>query len=274
MEFLKSTSGHMKTAQLQDLRRQSQGLNTAAFIYWAAIRWNLLLASSISAEDQVLWDLLWQNFRTEASRKTGEQGQRVEEPHLFSLDTGRLPQETYDCIEKTEGHYGIRVELVFPEAGDLRRLLRQGGPNLFYQSQMQRKLCCKFRKVEPLRRRLRQHCESHSTRAAWLTGQRRSQSITRGGLERVEWDEQCGLIKLNPLADWESEDVWAYIRNHNIPYNALHDQHYPSIGCAPCTRPVALDADERSGRWWWEKPEQKECGIHIGEDGSAQRLAK
>ncbi len=256
----------MELAELQDLQQQSQSFNTKEFIYWACQKWNLLLASSISVEDQVLWDLLWQNYQTH--------GQEACQPSMFSLDTGRLPQETYDCIEKTETHYGIRIELVFPLVEDLQRLLRQGGPNFFYQGQMQRKLCCKFRKVEPLRRRLLQHCNKYQTRAAWLTGQRRSQSITRNELSRVEWDEQFGLIKLNPLANWQTEDVWYYIRKNQIPYNVLHDKGYPSIGCAPCTRAIAVGEDERAGRWWWETPEQKECGIHIAEDGSVQRLSQ
>ncbi|WGK68103.1 phosphoadenylyl-sulfate reductase [Candidatus Haliotispira prima] len=255
----------MKVSPLQEWQEQSRGLSTAEFISWAALRWNLLLASSVSAEDQVLWDLMWQNFKVDSA---------LAEPRLFSLDTGRLPQETYDCIEQMEQHYGIRVELMFPLAEDLARLHRQGGPNLFYQGQAQRKLCCKFRKVEPLRRRLEEHRAKHGEQAAWLTGQRRSQSVTRSELDRVEWDEQFGLIKLNPLADWESEDVWNYIRAHKLPYSALHDRGYPSVGCAPCTRAVAAGEDERSGRWWWEEPDQKECGIHIGEDGSVERLSQ
>ena len=259
----------MEQLDLRNLHTESQGLNTQAFVSWAARRWNLLLASSVSAEDQVIWHLLWQNYKQEQAS-----GAKLPEPKVFSLDTGRLPQETYDCIEKTEEHYGIRVELIFPAAEDLRRLHRQGGPNLFYQSHMQRKLCCRFRKVEPLSRRLRQHCDDFGVRAAWLTGQRRSQSVTRNELPRLEWDEQFGLIKFNPLAGWQSEDIWAYIREHKIPYNALHDQGYPSIGCAPCTRAVAAGEDERSGRWWWEAPGQKECGIHFGADGSLERLSQ
>ena len=252
----------MKQAELLSLQEQSANLNTIELIHWASQKWQLLLANSTSAEDQVLWDLLWHNYQIHGGNK----------PCLFSLDTGRLPQETYDCIEKTEIYYGIQVELIFPIAEDLTHLLRQGGPNLFYHNHLKRKSCCRIRKIEPLRRRLQQHINKYGQQAIWLTGQRRSQSITRKDLNHLEWDEQFGLLKLNPMADWQRKDIWDYIHKNNIPYNFLQNQGYLSIGCAPCTRAVAPGEDERSGRWWWEAPQQKECGIHITKDGSVQKI--
>ena len=147
-------------------------------------------------------------------------------------------------------------EMLFPDSARLEDLTMTYGPNLFYSSVELRKLCCQVRKVEPLRRKL-------SQLDAWICGLRREQSVTRDQLKRIEWDEAFGLVKVNPLADWSGEQVWKHIRDNEVPYNKLHDKGYPSIGCSPCTRAVKEGGDIRSGRWWWESPEHKECGLHI-----------
>lgn len=176
---------------------------------------------------------------------------------IFTLDTGRLNPETYDLIERVRDKYGIDIEVMFPDAAEVEEMVRKEGVNLFYQSVENRKLCCNVRKVQPLKRML-------STLDAWITGLRRDQAVTRIVLKKIETDEaNGGIVKLNPIADWTSEDVWNYIRKNKVPYNALHDKGYPSIGCAPCTRPVKPGEDIRAGRWWWESPEGKECGLHV-----------
>jgi phosphoadenosine phosphosulfate reductase len=199
------------------------------------------IASSFGAEDMVLIDM--------ASRLTPK-------PKVFTLDTGRLPQETYDLIERVRKKYNLQVDVYFPDREQVEEMVRKYGPNLFYRSVELRKLCCQVRKVEPLKRAL-------SNLSAWVCGLRKEQSVTRSGVEKVEIDEaNGGIVKLNPLADWSTEDVWDYIKRNKVPYNALHDRGYPSIGCLPCTRAVKLGEDIRAGRWWWEKPGQKECGLH------------
>lgn len=200
------------------------------------------LASSFSVEDQVVTDML----------------QKVSPPMaVFTLDTGRLPQETHDVIDATRVRYGLQVEVLSPDAAELEAMIRLHGTNLFYRSIEGRRLCCQVRKVHPLRRKLVQL-------DAWISGLRRQQATTRGEVRRVEWDAANGLLKINPLADWTTDEVWNYVRTHEVPYNRLHDQGYPSIGCAPCTRAVAEGEDIRAGRWWWESPEHKECGLHVG----------
>jgi phosphoadenosine phosphosulfate reductase len=201
----------------------------------------IALASSLGAEDQVLTQIILA-IKPEA--------------RIFILDTGRLHSETYEVMSRTMSKYKMKYEFLFPESADVEAMESQEGPDLFYESIENRKKCCSVRKVKPLRRVL-------STLDVWITGLRRQQAVTRNALEKIEWDEGNGLIKLNPLADWSEEQVWAYIKEHQIPYNKLHDAGYPSIGCAPCTRVVKPGEDLRSGRWWWETPEQKECGLHI-----------
>ena len=178
---------------------------------------------------------------------------------IFTLDTGRLNPETYDVIDKVREKYGIELEVMFPDSGAVEEMVRAKGVNLFYESVDNRKLCCKTRKVQPLRRQL-------GTLSAWVTGLRADQAVTRAELKKVEIDEAFGgIIKVNPLAAWSHEDVWNYIRANDVPYNELHDKGYPSIGCAPCTRVVKEGEDIRAGRWWWESPETKECGLHVKE---------
>ena len=176
---------------------------------------------------------------------------------IFTLDTGRLNPETYDLIDRVREKYGIDIEVMFPDAAEIEEMVRRDGVNLFYESVENRKLCCNLRKVQPLKRML-------STLEAWITGLRRDQAVTRTVLKKIEIDETFGgIIKLNPLADWSHKDVWDYIHKNNIPYNELHDKGYPSIGCAPCTRSVNPGEDIRAGRWWWESPEGRECGLHV-----------
>ena len=207
----------------------------------------IALSSSFGAEDMVLIDMLMKLDPT---------------ARIFTLDTGRLPQETYNVIDATRQKYGATVEVFFPQAEAVQNMVAERGMNLFYHSVENRKLCCGVRKMEPLRRAL-------SGLDAWMTGLRREQSVTRTAVHKIEWDEANKLVKVNPLTEWSHEDVWKYIRDNNVPYNALHDRGYPSIGCGPCTRAVQPGEHERAGRWWWEHPETKECGLHVAAPESA-----
>jgi phosphoadenosine phosphosulfate reductase len=210
---------------------------------WALGRFHprLALAASFGAEDVVLVDML---VRLEPAAR------------IITLDTGRLPQETYDLMEAIRARYGVVIEVFAPQAEAVERMVREHGPNLFYSSIEHRQRCCGVRKVEPLGRAL-------AGLDGWITGLRREQSVTRSQVRKVELDrDHGGIVKVNPLADWSWQQVWAYIRRHDVPYNALHDRGYPSIGCAPCTRAVAPGEDLRAGRWWWERPETRECGLH------------
>jgi len=207
----------------------------------ATYQGNLILANSLGAEDMVLTDIL---------------ARFLPEIPQFVLDTGRLPEETLTLLANmTERYPQTMVHVYYPESTAVEAYVRDHGINAFYQTQSLRKACCAVRKLEPLRRAL-------SHRKAWITGLRREQSVTRDAVAFSEWDESNGLQKLNPLADWTDKEVWAYIHHFNVPYNALHDQHYPSIGCAPCTRAISVGEDLRAGRWWWENPESRECGLH------------
>lgn len=177
--------------------------------------------------------------------------------NLFALDTGRLPPETYDLIGVLEKRFALRVDTYFPKTEAVEELVRAKGQLSFRESLEQRHECCGIRKVEPLNRALQ-------GRAAWLTGLRREQSLTRSAVALLETDAaHGGIAKLNPLASWSEADVWSYLRKHSLPYNALYDEGYRSIGCAPCTRALKPWEEARAGRWWWEDPEQKECGIHV-----------
>lgn len=207
------------------------------------------LSSSLGAEDQVLTHMLCQV---------------TDSPRIFTLDTGRLPQETYDVLDRTRVCYSIDIEVLFPDAQHVQDMVNASGVNLFYKSQAFRKQCCAVRKIAPLKKKL-------ATLDAWVCGLRSQQSTTRSDLERIAWDETFGLIKISPLADWSTDQVWEYIVENRIPYNALHDQGYPSIGCAPCSRAVEPGQDIRAGRWWWEEPQHKECGLHLRADGTLGR---
>jgi len=175
---------------------------------------------------------------------------------VFAVDTGRMHQETYDLIERVRQHYGIEVELYYPDATELSRFVSKEGINPFYKSVPMRLRCCELRKVNPLLKVL-------DGLDAWITGLRRDQWASRSNIRKVEIDhDHGGITKVNPLADWGEDEVWEYIRANNVPYNALYDQGYTSIGCVPCTRPTKEGEDKRAGRWWWEKNAPKECGIH------------
>jgi thioredoxin-dependent adenylylsulfate APS reductase len=185
---------------------------------------------------------------------------------VFVLDTGRLPQATYDLMDRVRDRYGKPIEVLFPEAKDLGEMVSSHGLNLFYQSVEKRQLCCRVRKVEPLNRYL-------ADLDAWVSGLRREQSVTRESVRKVEIDEvHGGIVKLNPLADWGAEEVWRYVREHDLSVNRLHAQDYPSVGCAPCSRAVRPGEDARAGRWWWEHPDTKECGIHVGEESEGSGI--
>lgn len=175
---------------------------------------------------------------------------------VFTLDTGRLPAETYALFEEVRERYGIQVEFEHPDRHDIAALVNREGPNLMYRSVDLRVACCEIRKVEPLKRKL-------ATLDAWVSGLRREQWRTRTNIAKVELDrDHGGIVKLNPLADWHADDVWDYVRKNDVPYHELFDHGYASIGCAPCTRPVEPGESERAGRWWWEQDTDKECGIH------------
>ena len=177
---------------------------------------------------------------------------------VFTIDTGRLPQETYDLIDRVRDHYGISVQVYYPDREELAQMVDQHGVNPFYRSVSLRLLCCQTRKVNPLNGALKDL-------DAWVTGLRRSQNETRAGAAKIEVDAgHGGIIKVNPLADWSHEQVWEFVRANDVPYNELYDQGYTSIGCAPCTRAIEPGEDLRAGRWWWEKGMAKECGIHVG----------
>lgn len=198
------------------------------------------LASSLGAEDQVLTDVIVKNAK---------------ELKIFTLDTGRLNPETLDTLDKTELKYSKRITVFYPKSELVEDFVNTHGINSFYESVAKRKACCYARKIEPLQRALK-------PLDAWITGLRREQSVTREEMQLAEWDEANNLIKFNPLIDWSEQDVWDYIKKENVPYNKLHDLGYPSIGCAPCTRAIKDGEDIRAGRWWWENPEHKECGLH------------
>ncbi|MDR2774551.1 MAG: phosphoadenylyl-sulfate reductase [Tannerella sp.] len=200
----------------------------------------IALASSLGLEDQMLTDMM---LKTDRSAR------------IFTIDTGRLFPETYSLIDKTNMNYGIRMEIYFPENRPVERYVRANGINAFYESMEKRKECCRIRKIEPLTRAL-------STLDVWICGLRQEQSVTRTGVQVVEWDETNELVKINPLAYCSEQEVWKYIKTNRVPYNILHDRGFPSIGCCPCTRAVKPGEDIRAGRWWWENPEYKECGLH------------
>lgn len=222
---------------VQAKRIQVLALLQAAVAEFPAITF----ANSYGAEDMVLTDLI------------ARENLPIE---IFSLDTGRLPAETYDLMADVENTYTIKPLVFFPKHETVENYVRTQGINAFYESIELRKACCHMRKVEPLQRAL-------AGKQAWITGMRAEQAATRSNLPTREYDTGNQLEKFNPLSDWTEKEVWAYIRMYNVPYNALHDQFYPSIGCAPCTRAVAMGEDIRAGRWWWEDPTSKECGLHV-----------
>ncbi len=202
---------------------------------------SVVLANSLSIEDMLLTHLILTH---------------QVDIGIFSLDTGRLHQETLQVISDVRERYNYQINVYYPDAADVERYVENNGINGFYASVDQRKGCCYVRKVLPLQRALK-------GKDAWVTGMRRQQGKTRTELEDKVWDDNNGLWKYNPLADWAEAEVWEVIRGEEIPYNALYDQHFASIGCAPCTRSITMGEDVRAGRWWWENPDSKECGLHV-----------
>jgi phosphoadenosine phosphosulfate reductase len=228
--------------QIEELNKQFEGKSPEEILAYFLSEYGgrIALASSLGLEDQVLTDLM---LRIDPSAR------------IFTIDTGRLFPESYSLIEKTNLKYGVKLEVYFPEHEPVEKFVRENGINGFYESIEKRKGCCQVRKIEPLLRAL-------STLEVWICGLRQEQSVTRTGVRAVEWDEANHLIKVNPLVHWTEKQVWDYIKSKQVPYNALHDKQFPSIGCQPCTRAVAQGEDIRAGRWWWENPEHKECGLH------------
>ena len=209
--------------------------------FLSAYKGKIALASSMSIEDQVLTDMILSIDK---------------DAKIFTIDTGRLPEETYSLIDRTNDQYGMKIDVYFPEYKAVENMVKTKGLNLFYESVENRKECCGIRKIEPLKRAL-------AGLDVWICGLRREQSVTRQDISLVEDDTANGLLKLNPIIGWSEEQVWDYIKKNSVPYSTLYKKNYRSIGCAPCTRAVSENGDLRSGRWWWENPETKECGLHL-----------
>jgi phosphoadenosine phosphosulfate reductase len=238
--------------QVEQLNSAFESAEPQAVLTWALERFHprIALSSSFGAEDVVLIDML----------------HRINpEARVVTLDTLRLHTETYDLIDRVRSRYGVNVEAFYPDLNAVDAFVRERGYNCFYASVENRQACCGIRKVEPLGRAL-------AGLDAWITGLRRDQASTRADVQPVEIDDVHGkIVKLNPLASWTNGQVWAYIREHDVPYNTLHDVGYPSIGCEPCTRAVAPGEEPRAGRWWWElDPDAKECGIHVAYDAEGK----
>ena len=216
-------------------------INATVEMLRAAVRdySKVVYSNSLGAESMVLTDLIWT---------------QVPEIEIFTLDTGRLPEETLNLIERLERRYQRRMRVYYPDPVSLEALVAKNGINGFYNGIAERQSCCHVRKVEPFRRAVQ-------GAGAWVTGVRHEQSATRALAQAVDFDAANGLHKISPILDWTHDDVWQYIRTHQLPYNPLHDKGYPSIGCAPCTRAIEPGADSRSGRWWWENTDSKECGL-------------
>ncbi len=200
----------------------------------------IALSTSLGLEDQVLTHMV-----ADIDPAT----------RIFTLDTGRLFPETYDLMDRTAKKYGIKLEVFFPNAGEIEEMVAEKGINLFYESIENRKLCCRLRKLVPLARAM------HGL-DAWITGLRREQSVTRENMQVVEWDENNNMLKINPLINWTEQQAWDYAKEHHVPVNPLHKKGFASIGCQPCTRAIEPGEDVRAGRWWWENPDTKECGLH------------
>src|SRR5437879_183667 len=227
---------------------QIQQLNAKLKTPQEVLRWALdnlhpriAVASSFGAEDVAIIDMI-SNINPKA--------------RVFTLDTGRLNQETYDVMDEIRSRYNMNIEVMFPDNDEVEQMVRVNGMNLFYHSVGNRKLCCGIRKVHPLNRML-------STLDGWITGLRADQTEVRSNSNKIEIDSQHnGIVKVNPILEWSWEQTWDYIKKNNIPYNKLHDRGFPSIGCEPCTRAIKPGESLRAGRWWWESDTEKECGLH------------
>lgn len=230
------------THKIEQLNHQFEGKTPEEVLgfFLAEYKGKIALSSSLGIEDQLLTDLVVKLDR---------------QARIFTLDTGRLFPETYSLIDRTNMKYGIQLEIFFPKHEAVEAMVKAEGVNLFYAGIDQRKQCCNVRKMEPLKR-------AFQGLEVWICGLRRDQSVTRKEMQLVEWDENNQLIKLNPLINFTEQEVWAAIKERQVPYNKLHDKGFPSIGCQPCTRAIEAGEDVRAGRWWWENPDQKECGLH------------
>ena len=240
-----ATESKLSASELDALSQDFQSKSAQEVLEWALDQFHpkISLASSFGAEDVVLIDML---------HKINPQAR------VFTLETLRLPQETHDVMARITEKYSIDIEVFSPEPVAVDNMVKENGLDLFYESIENRKLCCGIRKVEPLGRAL-------SELDAWTAGLRSDQTATRAAASKVELDTAHGSrIKINPLLDWTWDQVWDYIKENDIPYNALHDKNYPSIGCEPCTRAVKPGEDPRAGRWWWEQDGSQECGLHGG----------
>ena len=230
--------------QVNKISKEMEDKPAMEVLKWAIDTYapKIALASSFGAEDVIIIHMMVKINK--------------EKTRVFTLDTGRLNQETYDVMDAIRKKYDIQIEVYFPEHREIEEMVKIKGLNLMYESVENRKLCCEIRKVHPLNRAL-------SKLDGWITGLRREQAITRANINKLEIDSSHGSIaKINPLADWTNEMIWDYIHKNNVPYNKLHDIGYPSIGCEPCTRAIHSGEDPRAGRWWWENATQKECGLH------------
>ena len=225
----------LPTGDLEQKAAGVRGLLAAAL----ARHGRLVYSNSLGAEAMVLTDIIWSH---------------LPQIDVFSIDTGRLYEETYALLEKLQRRYQRTVRVVYPDAAALERLVARQGVNGFYHSLEARLECCRVRKVEPFRRAI-------AGFPAWITGVRREQSASRARTEAVEWDAEHGLYRISPLLDWSEAEVWQYIRSRALPYNPLHDRQFPSIGCSPCTRAIQPGESRRAGRWWWERSELRECGL-------------
>ena len=234
----------MNHVELNQIREQIHSLSLVEKLTFLSeyVEGKAVFSTSFGQEDQVITDIL---FKNEVPVK------------VFAIDTGRLFEETYEVYQKTLVRYKKPIEVFFPDNQAVQELLGQKGPFSFYKSVENRKECCHIRKVEPLQRALK-------GQRLWVTGLRASQSNNRNDLAELDWDENYNLLKFNPLLTWSLEEVETHLKEHNVPYNVLHDKGFPSIGCAPCTRAVTPGEDIRAGRWWWEQDSGKECGLHEG----------
>jgi phosphoadenosine phosphosulfate reductase len=225
--------------------------------------WNLQFAA-FTPEEVIIWALQHFGNKIAFSTSMGAEDQAIlhmiaaidKTANVFTLDTGRLFPETYDLIDISSKKYEIPIRMFSPDTQQVENMVNEKGINLFYESIANRKLCCHIRKIEPLKR-------AFSGLDAWICGLRKEQSVTRNCANLFEWDKQFNLIKINPLIHWTEDQLWDYLKRNNVPYNRLHDKGYPSIGCQPCTRAIEPGEDVRAGRWWWEHPETKECGLHV-----------
>lgn len=236
--------------EVKRLNDEFEGSSPREVLEWASrnLGSGVALATSFQLQGMALLDML---VRTDPRAR------------IFTLDTGRLPSQTYDLMDRVRDRYGVNVEVLFPDKAEVEEMVARHGVNLFYKSVENRRLCCQVRKTNPLNGFLR-------TLDAWISSIRADQTEQRAGARKFEIDYLHGrMLKINPILDWTIERVWDYVRENDVPYNELHDMGYPSIGCAPCTRAVKEGDDPRAGRWWWERGSDKECGIHfVHEDNS------